>query len=231
MAMNRYARITRKIPREIVLLKSTPCVWGRCTFCDYIDDNTTDLEEIRRVADRELAKITGEFNRLEVINSGSIQELPDDVLETIRSVIRDRGITEFYCESYWSYRRRYDETREFFGVPTRIKLGVETFDDHLRNVVLNKAMHFDSPQEVARYTDAICLMVGLKGQTHDIIARDVDILVAHFSYGCVNVFAPNSKSEGLLDQNIIDWFRDEYAWLDEQANVELMLRNTDYGVG
>lgn len=70
--MNRYARITRKFPREIALLRGLPCVWSRCTFCDYIEDNTTDTDEIDRVADEELAKVTGELRRLEVINSGSI---------------------------------------------------------------------------------------------------------------------------------------------------------------
>ena len=81
-SMNRYARIVGKLPREIVLLRSLPCVWSRCTFCDYIEDNTTDLGLIQRVADEELAKVTGEFGRLEVINSGS--------LDTLRRVIAEK---------------------------------------------------------------------------------------------------------------------------------------------
>ena len=34
----RYSRITQKHPREICLLRSFPCVWGKCSFCDYIED-------------------------------------------------------------------------------------------------------------------------------------------------------------------------------------------------
>ena len=49
--MQRYSVITHKLPREIVLLKGLPCVWSKCTFCDYIDDNTSDEAHIQRVAD------------------------------------------------------------------------------------------------------------------------------------------------------------------------------------
>ncbi len=229
--MNRYARITGKLPREIVLLRSLPCVWSRCTFCDYIDDNTTDLDLIRRVADEQLAKVTGEFGRLEVINSGSIQELPVPVRVQIRDLLADKGITEFICESYWTYRKQFDRTRAFFGVPTRIKLGIETFDDRLRSEVLGKSMHFDSPQEVARLTDTICLLVGFRGQTQDTVRRDVDILLEHFTYGCINLFTENSKSAGLLDPDIKAWFAQNYRHLDDHPTVEVLWHNTDFGVG
>ena len=42
MSLVRYAKFIGKHPREVLLLKGLPCVWSRCTFCDYIDDNTTD---------------------------------------------------------------------------------------------------------------------------------------------------------------------------------------------
>ncbi len=229
--MNRYARITRKLPREIVLLRSLPCVWSRCSFCDYIGDNSTDLDEIQRVAYRELAKVTGEFGRLEVINSGSIQELPESVRARIRELLVAKGVSEFICESYWGYRKQFDATRAYFGVPTRIKLGVETFDEHLRNVVLGKAMRFDSPEEVARLTDTICLMVGFRGQTPDTIGRDIDILLNHFSFGCVNLFTPNSRSAGLLDGDLQAWFAEHYRFLDDLPNIEVLWHNTDFGVG
>lgn len=231
MDLVRYARITAKLPREIVLLRGLPCVWSRCTFCDYIADNTTNLDEIRRVADRELSRVTGQFGRLEVINSGSIQELPDEIRARIRDLIAQRGITEFICESYWSYRRAWPDTRAFFGVPTRIKLGVETFDDHLRNAVLNKSMHFSGPAEVAALTDTICLLVGFRGQTRDTVRRDIDLLRKHFRYGCVNLFTPNSKSAGLIDDDITGWFADEFRWLEDEPTVEVLWKNTDFGVG
>ena len=229
--MERYARITRKLPREIVLLRSLPCIWGRCTFCDYIDDNTTDEALIQRVADEELAKVTGEFGRLEVINSGSVQELTEAVRRQIRDLLAAKGIAEFICESAWVYRDSFEATRAFFGVPTRIKLGVETFDARLRNGVLDKGMDFDTPQEVARLTNTICLMVGFRGQTRDIVRRDIDVLLEHFEYGCVNLFTETPRNAHLVDHDLKAWFAEEYRFLDDHPTIEVLWRNTDFGVG
>ena len=79
--MERYSRITDKNKREIVLLRAFPCVWGKCTFCDYIEDNGRDEAEMVRENREALREITGEFGVLEVINSGSCFELPKETLE------------------------------------------------------------------------------------------------------------------------------------------------------
>jgi hypothetical protein len=227
----RYARYSGNLPREVVLLKGLPCIWSRCTFCDYIDDNTTDEAAIARVADMELAKVTGEFGRLQVINSGSVQELPLTVRQQIRALVAARNINEFWTESYWAYRKDYEETRAYFGVPTYLFLGVETFDDDLRNSVLNKAMHWKSVDEVAAATDSICLMIGFRGQTPDIIRRDIDLLLKKFKYGFINMFSENRLSAGLMDEGIKDWFRIEYAWLEKEPNLTVLWENTGLGVG
>ncbi len=231
MSLIRYAKFPGKLAREVLLLRGGPCIWGRCAFCDYIDDNTEDTELIERIADENLSKVTGEFARLMVINSGSIQELPLSVREKIRRVIRDRGIEEFWTESYWAYRSDYEQARRFFGVPTHLFLGVETFDDAIRNGVLNKSMHWDSIDEVAAATDAICLMVGIRGQTKEMVRRDIDILRDRFRYGIVNLFTENRLSEGLMDEDIKAWFREEFAWLSDEPQIDVLWQNTDLGVG
>jgi len=231
MELVRYGRYLGHRPREVVLLRGLPCIWSRCSFCDYISDNTVDVNEIRRVAAAELGKVTGEFGRLMVINSGSIQELPPPIRECIRDRLIEKGITEFYAESYWAYRRDFEATRRFFGVPTHLFLGVETFDDGLRNGVLNKAMHWSGPDEVAAVTDSICLLIGFRGQTRDVVRRDIDILLSRFRYGIVNLFTPNSRSTGLIDTDLRAWFMDEFAWLADEPRVNVLAENTAFGVG
>ena len=54
--MERYSEIKSKIKREIVLLKSFPCIWSKCTFCDYIEDNSTCEEEIIQINKEVLKK-------------------------------------------------------------------------------------------------------------------------------------------------------------------------------
>lgn len=232
MGLVRYAKYTAgENPREVVLLKGLPCIWSRCSFCDYIDDNTTDERLIQQVADENLARVTGEFGRLQIINSGSIQELPRHVQVQIRDLLKARNVAEFWTESYWAYRKDFERTRAFFEVDTHLFLGVETFDDDLRNGVLNKSMHWTGPDEVAAATDSICLMVGFKGQTPDIIRRDIDLLLAEFKYGIINIFIENRLNADLVDDEVKAWFRGEYAWLESEPNVDILWRNTDLGVG
>ena len=90
--MERYSRITDKNRREIVLLRAFPCAWGKCTFCDYIEDNGKDETELVFQNREVLKEITGEFGVLEVINSGSCFELPKETLEDIRKIVEEKGI-------------------------------------------------------------------------------------------------------------------------------------------
>lgn len=44
--MIRYSKVLEKNIREIVLLKSFPCDYSKCAFCNYILDNSNDEDEI-----------------------------------------------------------------------------------------------------------------------------------------------------------------------------------------
>ena len=228
--MERYSIITEKNPREIVLLRAFPCAWGKCAFCDYIDDNGRDEEEMVRQNHQVLSRITGEMGVLEVINSGSCFELPLKTLEEIRAITREKGIGRLIFESHWMYRNRLGELREFFGIPITYKMGVETFDYHFREEVLNKHAGFHTPQEAAAYFDSICLMVGIKGQTKDMIRQDIQFLKQYFKHGTVNVFNNNSTSIR-RDEELVRWFMEEYRWLLDDPDVEVLYEITDFGVG
>ena len=82
--MDRYSRITNKNQREIVLLKAKPCAWGKCRFCDYIDDNSKNIPEMVKLNREVLSNVTGEFEVLEVIDSASCFELPAETLQDIK---------------------------------------------------------------------------------------------------------------------------------------------------
>lgn len=228
--MERYSRITDKNKREIVLLRAFPCVWGKCIFCDYIEDNGRDEAEMVRENREALKEITGEFGVLEVINSGSCFELPKQTLEEIRRVVQDKNIKRLIFESHWIYRKRLQEMRDYFGIPVTYKMGVETFDYDFREKVLNKHADFKTPQEAAEYFDSICLMVGIKGQTKEMIRNDIAWLKEYFNHGTVNVFNNNSTPIK-RDEELVRWFMEEYQWLLDDPDVEVLYEITDFGVG
>ena len=228
--MDRYNKITNKNNREIVLLKGFPCIWGKCTFCDYIDDNGVNEEELVALNKEVLNNITGEFKVLEVINSGSCFEIPKETLEDIKRIIKEKKIDKLFLESHWCYRNRLDEMREFFGVPIIFKIGVETFDNNFRNLVLNKNANFKTFEEVKEYFQSVCIMVGIKGQTRDMIKRDMDIVLENFKYATINVFIENT-TDIKRDDELVDWFAKEYEFLNNNETIEVLYHNTDFGVG
>lgn len=228
--MQRYNVIKNKNPREILLLKSTPCQWGRCSFCDYIEDNSIDHDEIIKLNKQLLKNITGEFKSLEIINSGSCFELPSETLKDIKDVVESKQIETLYFESHYMYRNRLDEIRDFFNAKIVFKCGIETFDHDFRNRVLKKGIIIDNLEETARLFPSVCLMVGIKGQTKKMIARDIEILEKYFERGCINVYVDNS-TEIKSDPELIKWFEEEYAYLEEKEHIEVLWHNTDFGVG
>lgn len=228
--MNRYNRITNKNKREIVLLKAFPCKWGKCSFCDYTDDNSEDEEGMLCLNEAVLSMVTGEFGVLEVINSGSCFELPQKTLLKIKEVIVEKRIKKLFFESHWIYRKQLKEMEEFMRIPIIYKIGVETFDYHFRQEILNKHADFRKPEEVAAYFDSPCLMVGVQGQTKDMIREDIRILTEKFKLGTINVYT-NNTTEIRRDENLVKWFISEYHDLDKNPFVEVLYDNIDFGVG
>lgn len=229
--MIRYSEITEVNPREIVLLKSFPCSYGKCSFCDYIADNDIREDDMVQRNREVLSAVTGRYGQLEVINSASVFELPEQTKDDIAEICREHGIHTLYFESYYSYRKRLDEIRKrFAGIDLVFKCGIETFDDDFRNRVLKKGVFFKDPAEVAEYFTSICLLVGIRGQTKDMLRRDIDIALRYFPRVCINLFQNNTTAIR-EDRELQAWFLKEFAGLKDHPGVELLVHNTDFGVG
>lgn len=228
--MDRYSKITNKNVREIVLLKAFPCAWGKCAFCDYIDDNSKDEAAMIKLNDEVLSHVTGEFGVLEVIDSASCFELPKETLRRIRQIVEEKKLQRLFFESHWMYRKHLDKMREYMGVPITYKIGVETFDNDFRERVLNKHADFTKPEEVAAYFDSPCIMVGIEGQTREMIDRDIEILKNYFKLGTVNVYT-NNTTKIRRDEALVRWFVEKYYYLENDSSIEVLWQNTDFGVG
>lgn len=226
----RYSKIIDKNQREICLLRAFPCAWGKCAFCDYIEDNGKDEAAMVQLNRSVLKQVTGEFGVLEVINSGSCFELPKQTLDDISDLVKEKHLKKLFFESHWIYRRRLDEMRKKMQIPIVFKIGVETFDRDFRERVLNKHADFSDPKEVAQWFDSPCLMVGIQGQTKEMIAHDIDCLKRYFKLGTVNVYN-NNTTPIKRDEELVQWFMKEYQWLLSDPSVEVLYEVTDFGVG
>lgn len=68
------------------------------------------------------------------------------------------------------------------------KTGIESFDYDFRENVLNKNAKFTDVKEVSDYFDSACLMVGIKGQTKEMIEK-TSRLAFRISNGLLLIFS------------------------------------------
>ena len=176
-----------------------------------------------------LKNVTGEFGVLEVIDSASVFDLTDKSLEAIKKVVEEKNIRRLFFEAHWIYRNRLDEIRDFFKVPITFKTGIETFDNDFRERVLRKGADFKDYREKKKYFDSPCVMVGIKGQTREMIDRDMEI-IKNFSHATVNIFMNNS-TDIKRDDELVKWFVEKYKYLEEDPHVDILFEITDFGVG
>lgn len=229
--MQRYSKIYEKNPREIVLLKSLPCIYGKCTFCNYILDNSLDINEINATNNDVIAAITGEFGVLEVVNSGSVFEIPKPMLENLKLIADTKNIKTLYFEAYYGYRKRLAEMRQFFNQQQiRYRIGIETFDDDFREKVLNKPFPTTNIVELGREFRCCMLLICLQGQTRAQILNDIHLARTYFEEVTINVFV-NNTTKIKRDESLVEWFiKDIYPDIKDIPNVETLIDNKDLGV-
>ncbi|WP_300359213.1 radical SAM protein [Fusobacterium sp.] len=228
----RYNKITDKHQREIVLLKSFPCKYGKCSFCNYIEDNSTSEEEINSVNFEVLKEVTGEYGVLEVINSGSVFELPSDTLAEIKKVVKEKNIKTLYFEIYYGYIKRLNEIREYFdGIEIRFRMGMETFDDDFRINSYNKNFRVSDEMLslMSKELYSVCLLVCTKGQTKEMIEKDIEMGLKYFKAITINIFIDN-ETKVKRDNELVKWFISKYSHLTKDDRVELLIDNKDLGV-
>ena len=227
--MERYSLINDKMPREFLLLQGTGCRWKRCTFCDYhTDSSPSPFETNRHVLD----KVTGKHGVLDIINSGSAMELDDKTIELIKQVVAEKGIRTLWFEAHYMYRHRLaDFAAQFAPAKVKFRCGIESFEPTLRTS-WNKGVAPDvTPQDVAKYFKGVCLLCCTQGDSKERILSDIATARKYFEYFSINLFCNNSTTVK-RDDELAAWFKAEvFPTLKECDSIEVLLGNTDLGVG
>lgn len=233
-SLTRYSNITQKNKREIVMLRGSGCRWRRCTFCDYHLDCSPD-EDSNFALNREvLRQVTGKYGKLEVINSGSFIELDTKTLRRILETCIEKKITEIHFECHWMYRNSVAALRESFqsqGIEVKVKIGVETFDEQYREQILQKGIAKASPSEIAACFDEVCLLFGLEGQTEASMRYDIETGLANFERVCINIMVENTTNIKPRPPVIAIFMQKLYPLYRDNPRVDILLENTDFGVG
>ena len=227
--MERYAVIHTVMPREFVLLQGTGCRWKRCTFCDYHGDVSDDPFAVNRAV---LAQVQGAYGVLDVINSGSAMELDEQTVELIKKVVKEKKIHTLWFEAHYMYKNQLAKfAAQFDGVEVKFRCGVESFDGELREQWKKGIAASVTAEEVAKYFQGVCLLCCTEGDSKERIIRDIALAERYFEYASVNVFCENSTTVK-RDDTLMQWFVAElYPQLKEAKKIEILINNTDLGVG
>lgn len=229
--MNRYSVIRGNFPREFLLLQGTGCRWGKCTFCDYHGDTSATPFSVNREV---LEQVTGEYGVLDIINSGSAMELDPDTLAMIRQVAIGKGVHTLWFEVHYMYRHRLAAfARQFHPLTVKFRCGVETFSPTLRANWHKGIPPHVTPGDIARHFQGLCLLccTDTPGDTRERLLRDIDLAERHFEYYSVNVFCPNTTALRRND-DMLRWFLAEVCpTLQKSSKAEVLIDNTDLGVG
>ena len=232
--MQRYSVITEKNPREIVLLRGQGCRYRRCAFCDYHQDASCDEHANLKINTEALSQVTGKYGILEVVNSGSFCELDSSTMKAIIATCKTKKISTVHFECHWLYRKFIPALREAYaeiGTKVRMKIGVETFDATYREETMKKGIKESDPAKIAQGFNECCLLFGLPGQTYESMMEDIETGLKHFERICVNIMvennAPLQPSEKVRDEFI----NNIYPQYKDNPRVDILLHNTDFGVG
>lgn len=229
--MNRYSVIRGNFPREFLLLQGTGCRWGKCTFCDYHGDTSDTPFSVNR---KVLEQVTGKYGVLDIINSGSAMELDPETISEIRKVVKDKCIHTIWFEAHYMYRHRLaDFARQFQPAVVKFRCGVETFDPLLRSRWQKGIGHDVTAKDIARYFHGLCLLccTDTPGDTRERLLQDIELAEEYFEYYSINVFCHNSSSIR-CNNDMLRWFLAEvYPPLQKSSKAEVLIENTDLGVG
>ena len=230
--MNRYSVISEGgFPREFLLLQGTGCRWRQCSFCDYHSDAGPDPFSVNKPV---LEQVTGEYGTLDIINSGSAAELDGETVEMIRRTVMDKGIHTLWFEMHYMYRHLLADFAAIFS-PAKVKFrcGIESFDPALRLRWKKGIPASVTVEDVAGYFQGVCLLccTGVEGDDRERLVRDIAIARENFEYCSINLFC-NNGTPLKRDETLARWFITElYPSLKTDPGLEILIGNTDLGVG
>ena len=212
-----------------MLLQGTGCRWKRCTFCDYHGDVSDNPFAVNNEV---LTRVQGVYGVLDVINSGSAMELDAQTIEMIKEVVKERNIHTLWFEAHYMYKNQLARFAEQFdGVEVKFRCGVESFDGNLREQWQKGIAAHVTVEDVAKYFQGVCLLCCSEGDSKERILRDIALAEQYFEYASVNVFCENTTTVK-RDDELAKWFVEEvFPDLRESKKIEILINNTDLGVG
>ena len=179
-----------------------------------------------------LTQVLGVYGVLDVINSGSAMELDERTIAMLKEVVREKKIHTLWFEAHYMYKNQLMKFAEQFdGVEVKFRCGVESFDGKLRQRWKKGIAVSVTAEDVAKYFQGVCLLCCTEGDNKSRILSDIALAEQYFEYASVNIFCENTTAVK-RDEELAKWFVEQvYPTLKQSKKIEILINNTDLGVG
>ena len=159
-------------------------------------------------------------------------ELDADTVELIKEVVREKGIHTLWFEAHFMYRNRLSSfAAQFAPAAVKFRCGIESFDPQQRKRWNKGVPEWVTPADVAAHFKGVCLLCCTTDDTPERILADIRTAGKYFEYFSVNVFCDNGTPVKRNDE-LVEWFRREvYPVIKDEPAIEILIENTDLGVG
>ncbi len=150
----------------IVILRSNPCLWfikGGCTMCNYMEsaggkDSIIGSDDLIRQVNSFLIMNPSleKFPYIMLTSAGSFlssYEVPFETTLEILRMLKDAGLKRLSFESEAKYcinRSKLKRMKEVFQGNISIGIGVESSNETVRNLILNKGLPWKKLEEASR---------------------------------------------------------------------------------
>ncbi|MCH3963555.1 MAG: hypothetical protein LKE46_04735 [Clostridium sp.] len=203
--LKRYGQVSKRLPREVILLRGSGCSWGNCIFCDYHMDQASSALRNHELNHKVLEKVTGKYGVLQVMNSGSASELDTVTVFELVRLCREKNIKQLIMESHVKYEDDIKLFREQFA-PVELKfiVGAESFDIDYRENILKKGIGNRKVSDFDNF-DWVNLLFGMEGQRIERLEEDVGLALKYFERVTINIFCENT-TEVKRDNELVEKF-------------------------
>ena len=230
----------------MVILKSYPCSWGRCIFCPFSLEQSTDIKDIietnRRVIDDALREVRREdVERVAVFNGSSFHELPLDTVLRLPPLAEGRVFeveerSEYVTKDSLKYLLRLMKPKELV-----VRVGFEVWDEGIREGYLRKGMPNSEVVRLAKLRKEvrgeglpvkfiIYVLFGMEGLPESKVVESV-IKFKELFDGVIAIkyrkYLPNHPNEAPVSEelaqylersaDLVDWGEEE-EWVIEKSS-------------
>lgn len=211
---------------DVLFLQATRCMYAtKCQHCTYWYDNAKSLEQAIRTNKAVIDSVNLTKDTLSISPSASFFDMP---MESMYALFAKHTPKNLICESVWDYLPRFKEAEDFIAELSKgqtkfyHKLGLETFDDDVRNALGKNYRIGDTLDDIFKITKNIIILVGFKPQTRETVDRDVKLLLDNAELGEINIVSQEfCYNKGIYDPDIIKYFMDTwYETVKAAPNIE-----------